>query len=405
MIIPVILENNLDEIVNKLRIAEEFAGVVQIDFCDGVLVNGRTYLDIDKVNEIATSASLDIHLMVLNPLDYLKKRINNAVKICSQIEAPGDPNQFIERAKELGYKVGLSINPDTDYRILEAYLDRLDYVQFMDIVPGAQGRSLLPQVIEQIREFRAKHPSVRIQVDGGVKVDNIDKLIEAGVNDFVVGSAIFKDENPIDIYIKLNHINELKNPKVIESLTTLKKRKIRMVAFLGGAAWKETDEPYKEAYDVAKVLAENDYLVVNGGGPGVMRASTKGAHAAEGHVIAITYHPNKPKRHYEGVDPENDFDDEIITLDYFDRTKVMLQTTQAHIVFRGSIGTLSEYGMTWISSWIHEPDSKPIVLYGHGWEEFLDMIKKQFLVHHSEDNMFKICKTPQEVLEFINQLN
>ena len=136
-----------------------------------------------------------------------------------------------------------------------------------------------------------------------------------------------------------------------------------------------------------------------------MRASTEGAHAGGGKAIAITYHPSKIKRHYEGVDLENKFDSEIITLDYFDRTKVMLQTTDAHIVFNGSIGTLSELGMTWISSWIHFPDSKPIVLFGEFWNEYIALIKKNMLLDHGEEEMMKICHSAEEVLEYLNSFN
>ncbi|MFZ5424255.1 MAG: LOG family protein [Patescibacteria group bacterium] len=176
------------------------------------------------------------------------------------------------------------------------------------------------------------------------------------------------------------------------------------IAFLGGAAWREDDEPYKDAFNVAKAVAEAGFHVVNGGGPGVMRASTKGAHAGGcNDVLAITYHPNKPKRHYEGVDPKNDYDFEVKTLDYFDRTKVMLQTTEAHIVFRGSIGTLSEFGMTWISSWIHDPHNKPIILYGSFWDALLDTIESTMKIDLGERNMFEICTSPEEVVSYLKQ--
>jgi len=181
--------------------------------------------------------------------------------------------------------------------------------------------------------------------------------------------------------------------------------KIVKVAFLGGAGWKKEDLPYQGAHDTAKILAENGFEVYNGGGPGVMRASTEGAHAGGGKAMAITYHPSATKRHYEGVDKENRFDNEIITLDYFDRTKVMLQTTDAHIVFNGSIGTLSELGMTWISSWIHFPDSKPIILFGDFWNEHIGLIKKNMLLDHGEEEMMKICHSAQEVLEYLQSFN
>ncbi len=181
--------------------------------------------------------------------------------------------------------------------------------------------------------------------------------------------------------------------------------KIQKVAFLGGAGWKEYELPFKGAYDTAKILAENGYEIINGGGPGVMRAATKGAHAGGKESVVITYHPSKTKRHYEGVDPENDFDFEVVTLDYFDRTKVMLQTTDAHVVFNGSIGTLSELGMTWISSWIHYPNSKPIVLFGDFWNEYIKFVKTYMLLDHGEENMMKICHSAEEVLDYLNGFN
>ena len=135
-----------------------------------------------------------------------------------------------------------------------------------------------------------------------------------------------------------------------------------------------------------------------------MKAATEGAHAGNQRVVVITYHPNKPKRHYEGVSKENNFDEEIITLDYFDRTKVMLQNTDVHIIFRGSIGTLSEFGMTWVISWIHEPNNKPIILYGSFWNEILDVIDKNMEIKTGEREILKICNTPEEVLEYVKSL-
>lgn len=180
--------------------------------------------------------------------------------------------------------------------------------------------------------------------------------------------------------------------------------RFRKVAFLGGAAWKENEQPYKDAFDVAKILAENGYEVLNGGGPGVMRASTQGASAGNGKSLIITYHPNKAKRHYEGTDPLNNADDEVYTLDYFDRTKVILQNSDVHIVFKGSLGTLSEFGMSWISSWIHEPNSKPIIMYGDFWNEILDVLVKHLRIQDDERDLLKVLTTPQEVLDYLTAL-
>lgn len=189
------------------------------------------------------------------------------------------------------------------------------------------------------------------------------------------------------------------------TLNNIKDKKPLTVCFLGGAAWKIDEEPYIQAFETAKLLAENGYQIVDGGGPGVMEAATNGAHAGGAKVLAVTYHPNKPKRHYEGVSEDNNFDFEVVTLDYFDRTKVMLQTTDVHIIFKGSIGSISEFGMTWVSSWIHEPDSKPIILYGSFWNDILDAIERNMTLKMGEREMLKICTTPKEALAYIKEFD
>ena len=135
-----------------------------------------------------------------------------------------------------------------------------------------------------------------------------------------------------------------------------------------------------------------------------MKAATIGAHDGGGKALAVTYHPNKPKKNYEGTDPDNKFDEEIYTLDYFDRTKVMLQNSDAHIVFNGSTGTISEFGMTWASSRIHEGNHKPIILYGSFWNEIITALKKNMYLRPGEDQFLKICTTPEEVLEYLRKL-
>lgn len=192
--------------------------------------------------------------------------------------------------------------------------------------------------------------------------------------------------------------NEDQKPKFHH---TAKHKKIKRIAFLGGASIKPEDQPYKDAYEVAKTLVENGYQVMNGGGPGIMRASTEGAKAAGGNVIAVTYHPAMKHKNYEGTDPENHFDDEILTIDYFDRTKVMLQNTDVHIVFRGGTGTISEFGMSWASSRIHEGHHKPIILFGKFWHHIIAEFQDHMLMREGEVELLKICESPKEVLDYI----
>lgn len=396
MIFPGILELSFEEFKKKLQVIDEVAEFVQLDIADGKFVEGKTFLDINRLDEISTSAQIELHLMVEHPSRFVESKIKNVTAAIAHIERKEEMDAFISNCRQNGYRVGVAINPDTPIDVLWPHAHRIDYVQFMTIVPGRQGQAFISDVLPKIQQFKNAFPSIPCKVDGGVNLTTLDSVLAAGAEDFVIGSAIFDTEDP-----KASYLSLVKS--MHDSLNKMKK--IRKIAFLGGAAWKETDQPYIDAFNVAKILAENGYDVVNGGGPGVMRASTLGAQAGGGKTLAITYHPNKPKRHYEGVDLENNFDEEVKTLDYFDRTKVMLQAVDMHIVFNGSIGTMSELGMSWVSSWIHEPNNKPVVLFGAFWQHFLDYVKTYMYLKNGEEHILKICTTPEEVLEYVHSLD
>lgn len=402
MIIPAILESSFDEIVRKLKIINEDAAQIQIDVVDKEFTNHETFMDIGKLDNIEISSDLELDLMVRNPISFLEKRIKKVTKVCFNIEFFEYVDEFIERAKKLGYKVGLSLNPETELFKLNNYLTKVDYIQFLTIKPGKQGNEFIPAVLKKIAQFRDLKTNLPIQVDGGVSEENLKSIIEAGADDVVVGSHIWTQKDPVQEYAILSKmfVGIQKEMESIKNKITIKK-----IAFLGGAAWKPTEAVYKLARETAGLLAENGYEIVNGGGPGVMKAATQGAHDKGGRSLAITYHPNKIKRHYEGVDYENHFDEEVITLDYFDRTKVMLQNSDVHVIFSGSIGTLSEFGMTWVSSWIHEGHNKPIILVGGFWHEIIAVIKKTMILDQGEEKLLKVCVTSKEILDYVRGLD
>jgi ribulose-phosphate 3-epimerase len=387
MIIPAILEENLKDIQKKLALVENHADKVQIDVCDGIFTSAETFLDLEK---ITTKARVEYHLMVTNPLQFIDIPLKPNDSVIIHVESKNAEKairQMLKRTKN----VGICKNPETPVSELEKYSHLVNYAQFLTVNPGYQGQELLEKPLHEAIDFHKKYPQLSIQIDGGVNEENLHRLVTEKINNLGIGSAIFNDTNPTK---KLQYFNE----------RLMKINKKIKVAFLGGSAWYPQDQPFKDAFEVAKLIAEKGYVVVNGGGPGVMRAATLGAQAAGKYAQVITYHPGKAKIHYEGIDLENTYDDEIITLDYFDRTKVMLQTTDIHIIFKGSIGTLSELGMTWVSSWIHEPDSKPILLYGDFWNEILQVLTKNLHIVNHETDLFKVVTTPEEVLEYLDKL-
>lgn len=185
----------------------------------------------------------------------------------------------------------------------------------------------------------------------------------------------------------------------------LKERKaktIQYVAVFGYADAPENSELFQTVRDVTKELAETGYTVVDGGGPGVMRAATIGAKEGGGKVIGVTlYSEDIPN--FEGRDPKNLFDQEIKTTNYVERTLALMRTGQIYIVFNGGSGTLSELGMAWGLAKLYFGHHKPIILYGKFWENIVNALKENMLLRPQELKVYKIVTTPDEVLDAILQ--
>ncbi|OGC47774.1 hypothetical protein A2886_00530 [candidate division WWE3 bacterium RIFCSPHIGHO2_01_FULL_42_13] len=195
MIIPAITEKEFEEVRRKVGIVEKQTQSIHIDIADGILVNGETFLDVSLLNTLATEISLELHLMVKNPSDYLSE-LRNIKKVITQVEGE-DIMAFVTASKELGYKTGVSIAPSTSLETLNLFATNVDFVQFMTIEPGAQRRPFQELVLEKIKTFKKNYPNMSIQVDGGINSETLKKVLEVGVNDIVVGSAIFDSEDPV----------------------------------------------------------------------------------------------------------------------------------------------------------------------------------------------------------------
>jgi uncharacterized protein (TIGR00730 family) len=181
-------------------------------------------------------------------------------------------------------------------------------------------------------------------------------------------------------------------------------KRYRSIAFLGGADFKPEDQTYKDAYMTAKHLAQMGLIIYNGGGPGIMRASTEGAKSAGGKVIGVTYYPKVPHSHFEGRDPQNAFDEEVVTSDYFERTKQLLILSDIHIVFKGGTGTISEFGMAWASSRIRAGQERPIILFGGFWKTLIENFKEYMYMRPGEFRLYKIVEFVDEAVNEVKRL-
>ena len=177
-------------------------------------------------------------------------------------------------------------------------------------------------------------------------------------------------------------------------------RLIKNVTFLGYADAKEADDPFKAAYEVARLCAQKGYTIVNGGGPGVMKASTMGAKSAGGKAIGVTFFP-KDIPVFEGRDETNKVDHLIVVENYLERTLKLLELGHIYVIFNGGTGTISEFGMAWGLARLYFGHHKPLVLYGDFWQEIIFAFTKGMYIRAEERNVFRIVNKPQDALDAI----
>lgn len=175
---------------------------------------------------------------------------------------------------------------------------------------------------------------------------------------------------------------------------------IQNVTFLGYADAKEADDPFKAAYEVARLCAQKGYTIVNGGGPGVMKASTMGAKSVNGKAIGVTFFP-KDIPVFEGRDETNKVDHLIVVENYLERTLKLLELGHIYVIFNGGTGTISEFGMAWGLARLYFGHHKPLVLYGDFWQEIIFAFTKGMYIRAEERNVFKIVNKPQDALDAI----
>lgn len=177
---------------------------------------------------------------------------------------------------------------------------------------------------------------------------------------------------------------------------------IQAIAIFGYADCPEDSELYREVIKVTRELALAGYTIVDGGGPGVMRAATIGAKQAGGKVIAVTLYP-KDMTNFEGRDPHNLFDKEIKTSNYVERTLTLMREGQVYIVFNGGTGTISEFAMAWGMARLYFGHHKPLLLYGKFWKKIIKAFKNNMKLRVEELRVFKVVDSPEDVLDAINR--
>lgn len=179
-------------------------------------------------------------------------------------------------------------------------------------------------------------------------------------------------------------------------------RCIKNITFFGDANISETDETYKDAFEVAEALGEKGYVIVDGGGPGVMEAATSGAKKGGGKTVSVTFDPVGAVG-YEGRYIKNVTDAEVVTTNYIERMFKLIEYGDIFLIFKGGSGTVSEFGTAWVLAKIYYGYHKPIILFGDFWAEILDVFRKSMNIDSTEMSVFEICNSKEEVLSAVER--
>lgn len=178
------------------------ADIVHIDVMDNHYVPNLTFgpVVVESLRHHDIKAPLDVHLMI-KPVDRIIPDFAKAGAdfITFHPEASEHVDRTIQLIHDQGCKAGLVFNPATPLDYLSHVIDKLDMILLMSVNPGFGGQSFIPSVLDKLKEARSiidnSGRAIRLEIDGGVKVDNIRKIAEAGADTFVAGSAIFSSSD------------------------------------------------------------------------------------------------------------------------------------------------------------------------------------------------------------------
>ena len=219
------MSNNKNPIIAPSLLGADFSNLKkEINFCNN---SNAKWLHLDimdqqfvpnlsfgpsVVKDLRNHSDLffDVHLMVSNPFDMLLPFIKaGANGISFHIEATESrftfpPKILINTIKKNNLKCGLALKPKTPFSIIKKYLEYIDYIVVMSVEPGFGGQSFIPSTLDKIAEIdnylvqNSLKEDILIQVDGGIKLENYQSVIQSGADILVAGSQVFQSENPIE---------------------------------------------------------------------------------------------------------------------------------------------------------------------------------------------------------------
>lgn len=198
---PSILSADFSRLGAELSVVENNGiRILHIDVMDGMYVPSISF-GFPVIESIRKNSKMifDVHLMIKEPERYIERFAESGADIITvHAEACLHLHRTIQQIKQLGKKCGVALNPATPLSVLDYVLEDLDMVLIMTVNPGFGSQSFIPAMYEKIRTFREKitekNLNIDIEVDGGIKASNTKRVLEAGANVLVAGSAVFEGD-------------------------------------------------------------------------------------------------------------------------------------------------------------------------------------------------------------------
>lgn len=201
LLAPSILSADFSNLGAQIQLLNQGgADYIHIDVMDGMFVPSISFgMPVIQAIRGLTDRIFDVHLMIEEPGRYIQDfKKAGADLLTVHVEACKHLDRTIQGIREAGCKAGVALNPATPLQVLEHVLSEVDMVLLMSVNPGFGGQSYIPYVTEKIKGLRTmieeRGLQTDIQVDGGIKLENVDMVLEAGANIIVAGSAIFSGD-------------------------------------------------------------------------------------------------------------------------------------------------------------------------------------------------------------------
>jgi len=187
------------------KIDESIADMIHVDLMDGLYVENKNFTIDEVIDDLKdTIKPLDIHLMVNNPEIYIDELAKlKPFAITFHLDSTNKKDDVINQIKDYNIKVGIAINPDEDISILNNYLNLIDYVLVMSVVPGKGGQPFIKDVLDKIKQLENKN--ILIGIDGGINSESITYLKNYKIDNIISGSFVCMSD---DYNMKIGELKE-----------------------------------------------------------------------------------------------------------------------------------------------------------------------------------------------------